>query len=203
MYRCALIIAVILLLSACAGSAPVPEDRFYQLDPVIPETRLSAPVLRGGLEVDDTHADPLRSGRAVLYSEQAQPLQLKRYHYAHWVDQPPRLVQRMLLQYLRDSGIADRVEDAGQRTPAAYRLKTRLLKFEQLRGGASRGVEVALEARLEHMPEGSVIWTSVYARRQPNRGNDIHATAEAMHTAMVELFQALQNDLAGIVVPDR
>lgn len=196
MLRFMLVLGVPLLLLACATGEPVPEDHFYQLEPVAPEQVFSSPVLMGGLEIDYTGADPLRSGRAVLYSENARPLQLQRYHYAYWVDQPPRLVHGQLVQYLRASGIADRVDDGGQHGKAAYRLKTNVLKFEQLRGGPVPEVVVELEASLEQQPKGHVLWTSVYSQRQTSDGDSIHAIAEAMHAALDQVLQALSRDLA-------
>ena len=196
MIRAMLVIAVPLFLFACAAGSPVPEDRFYQLEPVSPEQVSSSPVLQGGLEIDYTEADPLRSGRAVLYSESAQPLQLQRYHYAYWVDQPPRLVHSQLVQYLRASGIADRVDDGGQRNTSGYRLKTQLLKFEQLRGGPVPEAVVELEASLERLPAGPVLWTSVYSQQQASGGDHMHATAEAMHTALDHVLEALLHDLS-------
>jgi ABC-type uncharacterized transport system auxiliary subunit len=196
MFRATLVIAAILLLAACTTSSPVPEDRFYQLELATPGQVFPSPVLQGGLEIDYTEADPLRSGRAVLYSENAQPLQLKRYHYAYWVDQPPRLVHRQLVQYLRASGIVDRVDDGGQHGTTAYRLKTHVLKFEQLRGGPAPEVVVELEASLERLPAGSVLWTSVYSQRQASGGDNMHATAEAMHKALEQVLHTLSHDLS-------
>lgn len=195
MLRFMYILVVSLSLLACATSEPVPEDRFYQLRPVEPDKVFSSPVLAGGLEVDYTGADPLRSGRAVVYSEKARPLQLNRYHYAFWVDQPPRLVHSQLVQYLRASGISDRIDDGGQRETAQFRLKTQVLKFEQVRGGSEPEVIVELEASLENLPEGSVLWTSVYRQRQTTGGDHMHATAESMQSALGQVFGELMQDL--------
>jgi ABC-type uncharacterized transport system auxiliary subunit len=196
MLRSMYILVVSLSLLACATSEPVPEDRFYQLKPVVPDKVFSSPVLAGGLEVDYTGADPLRSGRAVVYSEKARPLQLNRYHYAFWVDQPPRLVHGQLVQYLRASGISDRIDDGGRRETAQFRLKTHVLRFEQVRGGPEPEVVVELEASLEKLPEGTVLWTSVYRQRQTTGGDHMHATAESMQSALGQVFGELMQDLA-------
>ena len=108
----------------------------------------------------------------------------------------PRLVHSQLVQYLRANGIADRVSDGGQHGTVAYRLKTHVLKFEQLRGGPVPEVVVELEASLERQPKGDVLWTSVYSQRQTSGGDGIHATAEAMHAALDQVLQALSRDLA-------
>lgn len=189
-------LAFSVLLSACAGGEPVPADRFYQLAPLAPQSRHATPALNGGLEIDYTQADPLRSGRAVLYSEADRPLQLNRYHYAFWVDQPPRMVQRAIVSYLRELNVADRVFTAGQRGQAVYRLETRLLKFEQLRQGGEVTVEVALQATLKALPEGSPLWTRTYT--QTRAGGDMHATADAIQRALGGVLQRLGEDLVGI-----
>ena len=191
-----IMVNLVLLLTACAGSSPVPEDRFYRIDEVQPSQVYPAPVINGGLDIDYTEADPLRSGRAVLYSERATPLQLNRYHYAFWVDKPPRIVQARLEQFLRASGVADRLGDGGQREPARYRLETRLLAFEQVRGGATPEVKLTLEASLEQLPAGPVLWTRRFSSSRPAGADDMHATAAAMHAALQDVLNSLQEALA-------
>jgi hypothetical protein len=82
-----------LVVAACAPTGPVSEGRFCHLYPAHPRKALSKAVLAGGLTVDYGQADPLRSGRAVLYGDHRQLLRLKRYRYEFWVDQPPRMVR--------------------------------------------------------------------------------------------------------------
>jgi len=185
-----------LLLAACAATAPVPEDRFYRLDRVHPEQRMSAPVLTGGLALDYVQADPLRGGRAVLYRDSRAPLQLRRYHYEFWVDQPPRMLGRALAAYLRETGVADRLVDAGGQGEAAYRLQLRLLKFEQVHGKGGTGVEVAVEATLMSPGADSLSWTRVYERSRACAGEGMNDTASAMQAAMTDLFAAMETDLA-------
>lgn len=189
----AYVVAFAVLLSACAANAPVPEDRFYHLQLAAPAPVASA--LSGALEVDYTHADPLRSGRAVVYSDSRAPLQLKRYHYAFWADQPPRLVHRALMEYLREAGTAERVVAPGQGARAGYRLESRLLKFEQLRNGTAVAVEAALQVSVQRLPAGPALWTRTYTRREAAAGDDLHASAQAMQVALAGVFQALNRDL--------
>lgn len=185
-----------LLLGACATTEPVPEDRFYRLERIQPQHIFAVPVLRGGLAVDHIQADPLRSGRAVIYRDHDQPLQLQRYHYEFWVDQPPRLLHQALLSHLRDSGVADTVMNTGEPSAAAYYLRLRLLKFEQVLDRESAHVEVALQATLSSGRSDALLWTRTYAQRQAGSGRQMHATARAMQLALGELFAALQADLA-------
>jgi ABC-type uncharacterized transport system auxiliary subunit len=187
---------LLLFLSACATTQPVPEDRFYRLERIQPQHTLAEPVLYGGLAVDYVQADPLRSGRAVIYSDRDHPLQLQRYHYEFWVDQPPRLLHQALLSYLRDSGVADTVIDTTVPATVDYRLRLRLLKFEQVLERQSADVEVALQATLSSGPAEEVLWTRTYTQRQSSGSLRIDAAASAMQVALGELFAALQADLA-------
>jgi ABC-type uncharacterized transport system auxiliary subunit len=185
-----------LLLGACAATAPVPEDRFYRLNPVHPPQALSQPVLSGGLAVDDVQADPLRGGRAILYSDSRRPLQLQRYHYEFWVDQPPRMLRQALASYLRETGLADTVIETDARSASAWHLGMRLLKFEQVVDQRAAGVEIAVEVTLsEGFPE-TPLWTRVYAQGRPSDSRQMHDMASAMQAALDALFAELRNDLA-------
>jgi ABC-type uncharacterized transport system auxiliary subunit len=185
-----------LALGGCAATATVPEDRFFRVNPVHPRHVLSQPALTGGLAVDYMQADPLRSGRAVLYSDSRQPLQLQRYHYEFWVDQPPRMVHQALTSYLRETGVADNVVDGDSRAESGYRLGTRLLKFEQVLDQGSTGVEVAIEATLSSGPSYTPLWTRVYVQGRSSDSRKMHDMAIAMQAALDGLFADLQTDLA-------
>lgn len=192
------IVACLLLLAVtgCSSTAPVPEDRFYRLERVQPVQSLERPLLTGGLVVGDVHADPMRSGRAILYGNRDRPLQLKRYHYEFWVDQPPRMVHQVLVSWLRASGVADSVAD-GDDLSASWRLSAQLLKFEEIRDSSGVAqVEVAMQFSLSSASSNQPLWTRDYARRQPVGGEQMYATAQAMQAALTGLFADLQADLA-------
>lgn len=195
MRQMSMIGVLLLALAACSATAPVPEDRFYQLDNAPGAAALQAPALRGGLRVAPVTADPLRSGRAVLYRDARKPLELQRYHYQYWVDQPPRMIEQALLNYLRTIAAADPVQDNSRRAAVAYRLQTRLLRFEQVLDEGAPRVELELEATLYPEPSGAALWTATYLRRVDSTGNDMHATAQAMQLALAQVFQALRADL--------
>jgi len=192
-------LTLVLVLAGCASTGPVPEDRFYQLQTNVSATRvLAEPALHGGLRVESVLADPLRSGRAVLYRELRRPLELQRYHYEFWVDQPPRMIQQAILYYLRSSGIADAVQDDTRHADADYRLHSRLLRFERVVGDGVPKVEFELEVTLYSNRSGSALWTGTYLQQQEGDGKDMHASARAMQKAFERVLESLLADLAGI-----
>ncbi|HHH44775.1 MAG TPA: hypothetical protein ENK49_11610 [Gammaproteobacteria bacterium] len=193
--------ALLLLLTACSSTGPVPEDRFYQLQTSLSAaTVLPGPVLKGGLQVDYVVADPLRSGRAILYRDADRPLELHRYHYEFWVDQPPRMIHQALLHYLRSSGIADSVRDDRMHTGSGYHLRTRLLRFERVVGDGSPRAELELEASLYAGRDTAPVWTGVYLQQLASDGKDMHATTRAMQQALEAVLESLRNDLAALDV---
>lgn len=193
------VIASLLLLvfaGGCTSTPPVPEDRFYRLDGVQPAATLTRPLLTGGLAVDGVQTDPLHGGRAILYSDSARPLQLQRYHYEFWADQPPRMLQQVLVSWLRATGVADSVAGDDDRA-AAWRLSAQLLKFEEVRGdnGATH-VEVTMQFSLSSTDSNRPLWTREYAQQRSVSGSQMYATAQAMQAALADLFAELQTDLA-------
>ena len=63
-------------------------------------------------------------------------------------------------------------------------------------GNHRRAEKLLLEACLERLPAGPMLWTSVYSQRQASGSDDMHATAKAMQTALQRVLHALSSDLA-------
>ena len=189
---------VVLVLSGCAPTSQVPEDRFYQIEAVAPSISVPRPVFPEGLEVDKVSADPLRSGRAVLYRDHRKPLEVKRYHYEFWVDQPPRMVQQALVDYLRASGVAD--PTGGETRPANrnYALKAHLKRFDRVVGAGRPKVEVELQTTVYANGSRVPLWTNNYLHQQESDAGDMHATAAAMQIALANIFASMVEDLAAI-----
>ena len=200
LYRLAGLITLALMLVACAGNSPVPEDRFYHLQVNIDVQPLESPVFAHGLMLDSITADPLRSGRAVLYRDLAKPLQLQRYHYEYWVDQPPRLVRQALLNSLRESGMADVVYAGGRHARARYRMTGRVLRFEKVLKNNQADAEFELEISVLEEDSDVPLWTKVYLQRQRSQDRSMHAAAEAMQQALASVIQQLLGDLKALDV---
>lgn len=68
------------------------------------------------IRVDLLRSDGLHDEMTILYTNTDTPLELHRYHYNHWTDSPPRLIQESLLKYLRKPRLVQNVMryDPGQ-----------------------------------------------------------------------------------------
>lgn len=187
--------SLVLVLAGCAATPPVPEDRFYEPGVPSPELLRSSPVLSGGLTVEQVTADPMRGGRAIVYRHNGKPLELRRYHYEFWVDEPPEMVRRALVSYLGRSGVADVVKDGNLRAGTDYRLRTRLLRFEHLVGAAPPVFEVEMAVTLYSRRADEVLLSKVYRQKQEAREGDMHTVALAMQSALDSIFHSMATDI--------
>jgi ABC-type uncharacterized transport system auxiliary subunit len=176
-------------------TSPPPEDHFYRVEPEFQGIPDEKPQLEGTLVIDAVSADPLRSGRAVLFRQQHKPLQLQRYHYAFWVEQPPRMIQQVLRQYIQTSGIATSVEDdkSSLRNPD-YEISSKLLRFEQVVAKQHASVDLEMEV-VFRAPGSDTSWRRVYQQQLKADGDDMHAMASAMQKALGQVFSRILEDL--------
>jgi len=185
---------VLLVLGACSANAPVPEDRFYELSPAMP-ARSSEVYLTGGLSIARIGSDALRGGRAILYRDALRPLELGRFHYEFWAEKPPQMIQLALLDTLRQSGIADRVQADGRRSQFRYELDMKVRRFEALVDAGRTRADVELEAVLSMAGSEGPIWTKIYRQQIDARPGDMHALADAMQQGLEQIFEQLIGDL--------
>ncbi|MCO6412030.1 MAG: membrane integrity-associated transporter subunit PqiC [Thiogranum sp.] len=190
-----LVLSLALAHAGCTGTPPIPEDRFYELGATSPELPRSSPVLNGGLTVEPVMTDPMRGGRAIVYRHNGKPLELRRYHYEFWVDDPPAMLRRALVSYLAGSGVADVVKDGNLRSGTDYRLRTSLLRFEHLVGATPPAFEVEMAVTLYSRRADAVLLSKVYHQRQEAREGDMHTVALAMQSALDSIFHSMATDI--------
>lgn len=180
-------------LLACSAQPPVPEDNFYQL----PKAQLQAGKhsMAKELSVKRLVTDGLHSERALLFSESGQALQLKQYHYHHWSDSPPRMLQEHLISAMRSAGVADTVinYDAAQR--AAYNLSGKIRHFEQIGRGKKSEVLVGLELRLDDK-HGKPLLIKDYHYTQAANSAAPHDLVNAFGAALNKIYAEFISDWA-------
>lgn len=188
---------IVLGLAGCSQAPPVPEDHFFAIRVPAPVTQ-AAVVLRGGLLVERLRADALRGARAMLYRDAGRPLELRRYHYHYWVEEPTRLIQQQLADYLRAAGVADHVYTGEQALPYRYHLSGRLLAFEREVHGGRAHMHVAVRFTLGRRGASAPLLMRTYESDVAADGNDMHASARAAQQALTTIFHTLQSDLGAL-----
>lgn len=186
--------AVLLGAAGCGSAPPVPEERYYRIGVAAP-TALSAPALPGLVAVAPLQSDGLHSERAVLYAEQGQPRELRRYHYHHWADSPPRLLQDQLVTYLRHARIAATVLPDDPRLLAEHRVVGRLVRFERLNDANRALATVELELGLERKGSARPILLRQYSAEIPAHDGSVPAVVEAFEQAVGDVYGRFLSDL--------
>lgn len=191
--RLVLVLVALVLLHGCGSAVRIPEDSFYRLAIAAPPPAVGM-TLPGVLQVHVDAAAPIYRDRSLLYSEAAQVNRLQRYHYHHWVDTPPRLLQHGLVQYLRASARADQIVTTADRLPFAQRLQVNLERFEHVRGADK--VVVQVRVALTAPDEATFILQRTLQVEEAVSGKEFSAVVTAYEQAVTRLFAQLAGLLA-------
>ncbi len=155
-----LVIAFILSLGACSAQKPVPVDRFYRLPDITMNENDRVNLKSEVIYVRIFETDGLHRERALVYSKEDSSLELKQYHYQHWIDSPTRMLRDHLVQYLRAIDTSASVVTSVDPYPQ-LEIKGRIKRFDQVNSEAGREVFVTLELRADR--DGRLVHVGDYS----------------------------------------
>ena len=180
-------------LSGC-GQTRVPEEHFYRLVVSPPPVATSA-VLDGTLVVRRFVADGLTSQRPLVYGANATPHDLRQYNYHFWADAPPRMLQELTVDVLRNAKVAKQVVTPDTGVNPTYELAGKIKRLEHLRGKPSR-VVVRIELALNRVSDGSLVWIEDFAVEKSVTESAVAPATDAMGTALSEIFASMAASLS-------
>jgi len=79
-----------------------------------------------------TEASEKNNERAILDASSEATHRVEAYHYHHWADTPPRLLQENLAKALRNTGIATQVVTYSPQITPQYLIAGKIRKFHQV-----------------------------------------------------------------------
>ena len=190
-----------LLLAMLAGAAgclggPAPRDHVYRLQVEPPRSARNAPAFPGTLEVGRVWGNALTRGRPILHSDSDRAVEVTPYGYHLWVDSPTLLVERELIAYLRQTGLAESVVSSDANTPADWVVTGFIERFDHITGGGAPRVLVELELRLAEADRGRLLLRETYRAEQPSEGAGVPAAVQAFGTAVSSIFERFAADAA-------
>lgn len=180
-------------IGACAGSPP-PDDAFHRLSPPAPARR-SAPLLAGSVEVAPLSASDALRGRAMMIASDDRPDRLQRSHHHFWVDAPPALLQRALMDSLRAAGVDGQVVEPERRAGPAWRVTGRIERFERILAGGGGRVDVTLELSLREAAGAKRAVDGRYVESEPVSRNSADEAVAAFGRAVARAFDAFLADV--------
>ncbi|WXG57580.1 MAG: ABC-type transport auxiliary lipoprotein family protein [Candidatus Sedimenticola sp. (ex Thyasira tokunagai)] len=194
---------ITLLLTACAGAPPVPEEHFYRLPGVDSAISPPQPLFSGTLAIGSIDTPGIYNERALLHSDESSPTQLQRYHYHSWTDSPSRLIQDHLTLSLRHANAAPIVIPDNARSQWQYLLKGKLRRFERITGNTTTKVIIAMEFQLLRQGENRPLLIKDYIITEPAAGDTIDDTVVAFSNGLLRLYKQLLHELRQVNTDNR
>ena len=183
---CATLVALCGVLAACGSVPPAPVDHYYRLQPS--PVASSAKTLPGPIAIEALRADSLYAERPIVFSEEANPRQLRQYHYHLWIYVPAQVVQDHLVASL--GGALDLVA-ATDRAP--WHLEGRIVRFERMLAGKQSKAVAALELNL--VTQGRTVLAKTYRADQIVENDSFSAFAAAMEQALARIYGDFLRDM--------
>lgn len=192
--RTALWLFCFAFLAAGCAQAPVPPANFYRIYTTDQQSQAVDVHLDGVLVVRRFLADGLVSERAIVFGEGVGPNPLQQYHYHAWTESPTRMLQELLVPYLRSNSVAIEVITPEIRHDAKFELSGKIKRMEQFRGANSR-VVVELEFGLSEPRAGRLIWIDSYVSEISCESDSILSAVNAFNQAVSEIYAQLVDDI--------
>lgn len=184
------------LLAGCFSSPPLPDDVYYRLQLAPAAQRFEAPRVAGLVVVDRPSAASVYNSRDLAYSDRPPHLQLSFYHYHHWADPPPQLLQQGLVDHLRSANLAPNVTVEAGRLVPAYRISGVVRRFERQKSDAGWQAAVSLELRADPAGGAQPLLLRQYDTVVAADGDGMEATAQAFAKATGTLFDKFLVDFS-------
>ena len=191
-----LLASSVLLVNGCVSQPAVPQDYFYRLPAIHPDTAFDTKLVNGIIAVDQLDADGVYRERPLLYVDAQRPLEVLQYHYRHWIQIPSQLIQDNMVDYMREANIADGVERYSSGRRHDFLIRGRLHKFERLveKDRSIAVVQVEIEFRKRH-EQGTEKITKMYQSQKTAQGQTIHDSVTAFGEALRQIYEDMLIDI--------
>jgi ABC-type uncharacterized transport system auxiliary subunit len=194
--RLATLLLACVLLASCSAPPALPDFRYYRLAPPTAVEALAEPVLDAPLVINNVQADGVHGERPILYATDHDSLRILQYHYQLWNDPPPALVLRRALHLFAQRKLAPMVTERLDPRVSAYRLSTRLFRFEVIRLGVNREVVVGMQMRVDRDGEQYPVLEKRIELRREASGESLEqgtrALSEALDQALIDFALELE-----------
>jgi len=169
----------------------VPVDRFYTLEfskPGIVKSKYQR------ININKVRAYGIYNERAMLYSNAKFPLQIKRYHYHHWVMLPTQLIQQGLKEFLVNSQISREVATNQISKKNTLEINVDLLAFERVIDNGEYSVRTKLVFNVFNSKGESRSYN--YNKSIKVKRDTLHDTAKSYGKILSDIFNDFLKELA-------
>jgi len=192
-----ILIPFLFILTSCVKQPPLPTDHYYRL-PTLQGINADEEIINS-ISVITFQADGLYRERAILYSE--NEIEIKQYHYHHWVDSLNRLLQEHLVERLRLSGMSKVVLTEFEGNSNLI-IKGKIKAFEQRKSGNKNSAFISIEFRADKNNEGQPILFKQYTQVVDSEESSMTSVVNAFGVAVNNIYESFYNDLRGTLISE-
>ena len=200
MTRITIALIAALLSAGCISQNPHQPVYHYSIDaPTVAPIESSGEKLDVGLAVLDTRTSS-RYGTKMLYKLPGGVIGFREYD--RWVENPTELVSRATISIFIQSGAFKNVGGPSSLRWADYSLAGYIIRFDEIRDGATRAAEFSIRFSLNRVEGGDVVWAATMSARRDMDGEDGAAFASALGSAAGELLAEARQKAVSAVRED-
>lgn len=188
---------LVAVLAGCQTMPPVPTDRYYRLQAVARD-EAAKPILKENLYIATLRAEGQYAERAMLYSSPDLTRELRQYHYQHWSEPPPVLLQEHLRASLEAMAFAPRVTTVAAGSGGGYLLNAKILRLEKITEGGSTRAVVSLHMALQKRAPVEMLLERSYSAEVAFAENTQHAYVLASETALKTIYARFADDVRAL-----
>jgi ABC-type uncharacterized transport system auxiliary subunit len=160
---------------ACGGMRPA---QYYLLE--VPPPPAATGTMQGvSLEVASITAPAMLRDDRILYLTGKS--RIGTYEYHRWEENPPQMLQQLLVHLLRSEGEYQSVETERSASQAEYRLHGELHEFEEVDSPQGIVTRVRMDFHLESTKTGKMVWMNEYSNDEPVQGKTVQGVVDSMN----------------------
>lgn len=187
------LIPVLVIVTACGSTPPVPTDSFYRL--TLPSQGVEKQrITDRPIHVGNFSGDGLYNERALLYIDDREGRKIVQHHYHYWITSPPRLLREHMVAFLRESDSAPMVITDSSRGDG-LRITGKVLDFEKQSAVDVTTANVSIELRVDVAGEDLPRFIKEYRLKEPVSGTTMNDTVASFNTAVYKIYSEFVADI--------
>ncbi|MGH8557498.1 MAG: ABC-type transport auxiliary lipoprotein family protein [Methylococcales bacterium] len=190
-----------LTIIACQ-SGPAPRETYYQLAPEIQQSPLD-PQACGTLLVGRLGTRGFAGGRAIVFRDRADSLEIQRYHYNLWSEAPALMIQEAIARSLRATGLIRYVITPVERANADWIVSGNLFRLEHFPNSSPASVVLEVELGIVSANTRETLFLKRYLETESTASNRIGDAVKAFNKALEQILDQFQKDAGKILALHR
>ena len=189
-----LVIGTLFLAAAAAGCTSARAPRYYTISIPPGQLQTSETQFPVSLTVGRLYAPHLLRDDRVVYDMSDVELGVDEYH--RWAEPPTGMIERLLVERLRNSGQYRAVQRVSSATRGDFILRGYLGALNEVDDPAGIKSRFTLQLELFDVKAGRVVWTDSFTHDEPVAQKSVRAVVESLQTSVRMGLDQLTRNLA-------